>query len=216
MSGGPTDADRHSLEGIECAPQSEVDFVSASLDPRVSGDGSAGACVNSGACWSDTIGKDDARVHAVHRHRPTVAGDVPVQFVERRLVAFRKEEPDSVGDVVTDDDRLIRVVCAGNPDAKRPRPTVVLSFLFDAKPPAGRVSDVADRDVELRPASLCSVVVERQVADDSVPLTVESDRQLLGDVERPIGVNGEERIEVLDADGAALRARITREREDPD
>jgi len=58
-------------------------------------------------------------------------------------------------------------------------------------------------------------VAERQVTDDSVPLAVEPDRQLLGDVERSIGVNGEERIEVADADRAALRARINRERDDP-
>ena len=118
--------------------------------------------------------------------------------------------------MVPDDDCLIRVASTGNPDAERARPAVVLLLFFDLKPPARRVSDVTDGDVELRPTSLPGVLSEGQVADDSVPLTAESDRQRLGDVERSIGVNGEERIEVPDADGAALRARITREREDPD
>jgi hypothetical protein len=56
-------------------------------------------------------------------------------------------------------------------------------------------------------------VVEREVAVDSVPLTGEPDRQLLSDIERSVGVNCEQRIEVADADGAALRARGACERE---
>jgi hypothetical protein len=155
-------------------------------------------------------------VHTVHRHRPAVAGDVPVQLVERRLVALCEKESDRVGDAVANNDRLIRVVCAGNPDAERARPTGVLSFLFDAKPPAFSVGDVADCDVELRSTSLRGVVLERKVADDSVPLTVESNRQLLSYVERSIGVNCEERIERADANGAVLRACIARERDRPD
>jgi hypothetical protein len=99
-------------------------------------------------------------VNAVDRHRPTVPGDVPVQLVECRLVAFREEEPDRVGDAVADDDRPVRLARAGNPDAERPRPTVVLAFLFDAKALAVSVSDVADGDVELRPTSLSGVVAE--------------------------------------------------------
>jgi hypothetical protein len=154
-------------------------------------------------------------VHTVHRHRPAVAGDVPVQLVERRLVALREEEPYGVSDSVTDDDRLVRVIRTRNPDAERARPAGVLSLLLDAKPAAVRAGNVADGDVELRPASLRGVVAERQVADDSVPLTVEPDCQLLGDIERSVGVNGEQRIEVTDADRAALRARVTGEREDP-
>jgi len=39
------------------------------------------------------------------------------------------------------------------------------------------------------------------------------DGELLGDVERSIGMNGEERIVVADAERAALRARGTCERE---
>ena len=55
-------------------------------------------------------------------------------------------------------------------------------------------------------------MAERQVANDSVPLTRESDCQLLNDIQRSVGANGEKRIEVADADGAALRARIMDER----
>jgi hypothetical protein len=154
-------------------------------------------------------------VNAVHRHRPAVAGDVPVELVVRRLVALGEEEPDRIGDAVADDDCLIRVGGAWNPDAKRARPTGVLSFLFDAKPLALSVGDVADGDVELRSTTPRGVVTERKVANDPVPLAVESDRQLLSDVERAVGVNCQQRIERADANGAALRARITREREDP-
>jgi hypothetical protein len=58
-------------------------------------------------------------------------------------------------------------------------------------------------------------VFERQVADDAVPLAREPDGQILGDVEGAVGVNGEERIEITDANGAVLlRARITAERAD--
>jgi hypothetical protein len=86
-------------------------------------------------------------------------------------------------------------------------------LFFHTKPLASLIGDVADRDVELRRSALRGVVLKRQVAIDSVPLTRESDRDLLGDIERSVGANGEERIEVADADGAALRARGRRERE---
>jgi hypothetical protein len=56
-------------------------------------------------------------------------------------------------------------------------------------------------------------MMEREVADYSVPLSREMDSEPLGDVERSIGMNCEERIEVADADGAPLRARGTSERE---
>jgi hypothetical protein len=56
-------------------------------------------------------------------------------------------------------------------------------------------------------------MMEREVADYSVPLSREMDSEPLGDVERSIGMNGEERIEVADADGARLRASGARERE---
>jgi hypothetical protein len=85
--------------------------------------------------------------------------------------------------------------------------------LFYSESLATRVSDVAECDVEPGRTALRGVVAERQVADDSVPLTCESDRELLGDVERAVGVNGEKRIKVANADGAALRARGACERE---
>jgi hypothetical protein len=146
-------------------------------------------------------------VYAVDRHRPAVAGDVPVQLVERGLLAVLEEKADRVGDAVADDDLPIRVARTGNPDAERARPAIVLAGLFYPESLATLVGDVAECDVELRSTALRGVVTERQVADDSVPLTCESDCQLFGDVERAISVNGEKRIEVADADGPALRAR---------
>ncbi len=80
------------------------------------------------------------------------------------------------------------------------------------KPLAGRVGDVADGDVELRGAPLRGVVTERQVTDDSVPLACEAEGERLGDIQRSVGMNYEKRIEVADADRAALRARIKGER----
>jgi len=93
------------------------------------------------------------------------------------------------------------------------RPAIVLARFLYVEPASGRVGDVADGDVEPGRASLRGVVVERDVAVDSVPLSRESDRQLFGDIERSIGVNGEQRIEITDADGAPLRARGARQRE---
>jgi hypothetical protein len=152
-------------------------------------------------------------VNTVDRHRPAVAGDVPVQLVERGLSRLAEKESNRVGDAVADDDLPIGVARAGNVDVKPVRPAVVDILFFYLKPLSIRVGDVADRDVELGGAALRGVVVERDVAVDSVPLTRESDCQLLGDVERSIGANGEQRIEVADADGATLRARGSRERE---
>ena len=58
-------------------------------------------------------------------------------------------------------------------------------------------------------------MAEGKIAEDSVPLAGEADCQSLGDIERSVGVYGEQRVEVPDANRAALRARITRKREDP-
>jgi hypothetical protein len=81
---------------------------------------------------------------------------------------------------------------------------------------SGRVSDGDDVDVQLRRATLGGVVAERQVADDPVPRAGETDGELFGDIERSVRVNGEQRIEVADANAAvgALRARGIREREE--
>jgi hypothetical protein len=57
-------------------------------------------------------------------------------------------------------------------------------------------------------------VLQRQIADDAVPLASESNREILDDVECAVGMNGQLRIEVADADRASLRARGTREREE--
>jgi hypothetical protein len=147
-------------------------------------------------------------VRAIDGHRPAVAGDVPVQLVERGLVSVGEEEPDGVGEAVADDDRLISVARAWDPNAERARPPVVLVLLVYVKPVTGRVGDVAERDVELGRAALRGVVVEREVSNDAVPLASESDRQLFGDIERSAGANGEQRIEVPDANRAALCARL--------
>jgi hypothetical protein len=81
------------------------------------------------------------------------------------------------------------------------------------KPLAVGVGDVPYSDAELGRATLRSVVMERQIADDSVPLSIEPDGQLLGDVERSVGVDCEQRIEVADAERATLRANVIAERE---
>ena len=151
-------------------------------------------------------------MHAVDEHRPVVAGDVPVQLVERGLSGVGEEESNRVRDAIADDDLPLGVARAGNVDVKLVRPAVVQALLFYLKSPPFGVGYVADGDVELSRAPLRGVVVERQVAVDSVPLSRESDRQLLGDIERSVGVNGEERIEVADANGAALSARVMGER----
>ncbi len=57
-------------------------------------------------------------------------------------------------------------------------------------------------------------MVEREVAVDSIPMAREADCQRLRDIERSVGVNGEKRIEVADADGVALRAGGSRKREE--
>ena len=214
MSGGPADADGNSFIWGKAAEGCEVDYVAVLLDCRVRGDRSTRPGVDRGARGRDAFGEDDARVHSVDRHRPAVAGDVPVQLVERALFAAGVEEANRVGDAVADDDLPIRVARAGNPDAESARPAVVLALFFYTKPLAGRVSDVADRDVELSRAPLGRVVVERKVADDSIPLAREADCELLGDIERSVGVNIDQRIKVADADGAALRARRIRECEE--
>jgi hypothetical protein len=58
------------------------------------------------------------------------------------------------------------------------------------------------------------VLTERYLTIDSIPLAGEADGELLGDVDRPVGFDGVERIEVADADRALLRARELREREE--
>jgi hypothetical protein len=57
-------------------------------------------------------------------------------------------------------------------------------------------------------------LTKRYLTVDSVPLADEANRELLGDIDRSVGVNRVQRIEVADADRALLRARKLREREE--
>jgi hypothetical protein len=154
-------------------------------------------------------------VDPVDGHRPAVAGDVPVQLVERTFLPARKVEADRVGDAVADDDLPVGVARAGNIDLEPARPTAVFALLLYPERLSGRVGDRDAVDIELRRATLRGVVVERQVADDTVPLTREADGELLGDIERSVGVNGDQRIKVADAQASVrvLRARGIGERE---
>jgi hypothetical protein len=117
-------------------------------------------------------------------------------------------------DAVADDDLAIRIVGARHPDAQPDRPAVVLLFLFYSERRAARLGDAEDVDVEPGRAPLRGIVLQRQIADDAVPPARESNREILDDVECAVGMNGELRIEVADADRAPLRARGAREREE--
>jgi hypothetical protein len=57
-------------------------------------------------------------------------------------------------------------------------------------------------------------LTKRYLTVDPVPLANEANRELLGDIDRAVSVDGIERIEVADADRALLRARKLREREE--
>jgi hypothetical protein len=113
---------------------------------------------------------------------------------------------------VTDDDFPIRVAGTGHPDAQPDRSAVVPLLPLYTKGFAAGVGDGEDVDVELRRASLRRVVLEREIALESVPRARKANREILDDIERAIGVNGEQRIEITDADRAPLRARGSRER----
>ena len=201
---------------VQRAPQSEVDDVAGLLGPRIARDGSLDAGVDRNARWRDAVGKHDACVSTVDRHRPVVAGDVPVQLVERAHVAAGEKEAYCVRDAVADDDLAIGVSRARNPDAERLRPAGILALLIDVKALSRLVGDVAERDLELGRAALRGVVVKGEIANDPVPLAGEANRQLLGNVERSVGEDSEQRIEIADANGAVgfLRARWLCEREE--
>jgi hypothetical protein len=74
------------------------------------------------------------------------------------------------------------------------------------------VGDVTIDDVELCGATLRGVVMQREIAIDPVPRSVEADVEGLDYVEIAIGADCEQRIEVADANVASLRARFRRER----
>jgi hypothetical protein len=115
---------------------------------------------------------------------------------------------------VTNDDLPIRVAGTGHPDTQRDRPAIISLLALYTKRRAARVGNRKDVDVELGSASLGGVVLERKVALDPVPRARKPNREVLDDVERAVGMNGELRIEVADADRAPLRARGAREREE--
>jgi hypothetical protein len=106
----------------------------------------------------------------------------------------------------------IRVAGAWHPDAQSDRPAVVPLFALYTKRFTTGIGDIEDVDVELRRASLRCVVLEREVALDSVPRAGKADREILEDVERSVGLDRDLRIEVANANRAPLRARGSRER----
>jgi hypothetical protein len=150
----------------------------------------------------------------IDRHVPIVARNVPVQLVDRARLAAGVVEPDCVVYAVTDDDSPIRIAGARHPDAQPDGPAVVPLLALYTKWLAAGVGDGEDVDVELRRASLRGVVLERKVALDSVPGARKTNREILDDVERSVRMDGEQRIEVADADRAPLRARGAGEREE--
>jgi hypothetical protein len=120
-------------------------------------------------------------VDAVDRHRPVVAGDVPLQLIDGAGFARGEEQAYRVPHPVTDDYGAIGVVRSGDVDVKPARPAAVLRLVLDAQRLAGRVSDRAVFDVEPRRPPLGGVVMEREIAIDPVPLTLEADGELLDD-----------------------------------
>ena len=143
-------------------------------------------------------GSTTPRVHAVDRH-VHVAGHVPAHFVEGANVLAGVDEVNRVGDSVADRDVAVRVARVGNPDAKSARPAAVRDRLLYAKRLSVLVGDGENSDVELLRAFSRAVVAQRQVADDLIRFVREPDCQLLRDIERSVGVNGEDRIKVADA-----------------
>ena len=116
MSGWPTDSDRHPFVWRKRAKQSKITHILVPFDLRQCEYLPKPSDVAGGAHGRYTIGKHDARVNAVNRHRPAVAGHVPIQLVECRLFAVREEKADRIGDAVADDDLPIGVGCIGNVD----------------------------------------------------------------------------------------------------
>ena len=107
----------------------------------------------------------------------------------------------------------VRAVFAWNRDTKSARPAVVAGGFLDAKRLSILVGDGENFEVELLRAFSCGVVAQREVADDLIRFGREPDCQLLNDIERSVGVDGEDRIKVADAIGAILCARDRSERE---
>ena len=51
--------------------------------------------------------------------------------------------------------------------------------------------------------------MQQDVAIDSVPLPIEANGERLDDVEGAVGVDGEQRVEIAEANGTFLRTRIS-------
>jgi hypothetical protein len=81
--------------------------------------------------------------------------------------------------------------------------------VVDHERAAGAVGDVAVGDLELGLAAVSRLVVEREIAVDPVPRSVEVERELLDYVERAVVVDGEQCNECPKANAAALRLRAT-------
>jgi hypothetical protein len=92
------------------------------------------------------------------------------------------------------------------------RPAVVHPLVLDTERLAGSVGNRTIIDVELRAAALRGLVLEGEIAVESVPGAIEADGERLDDVECAIPVDCEQRIEVADANRSPLRARRLDER----
>ena len=142
-----------------------------------------------------------------------IARHVPVKLVERRIRLRRVVIANRVAHAIADEDGTIGVGRARYVDVIATRPAVIDRLILDAQRLASRIGDGAILDVQLRPPALRGVVLEGKIAIEAVPLTGETDRELFDDIHRAVGMDGEERREVADADVALLlRARLGGER----
>lgn len=111
-----------------------------------------------------------------------------------------------------DDDGPLGVVRARDVDVISAGLTAVERLVLDDERRARPICNWPVFDVEPGGAALGGVVLEREIAVDAVPRSVEAKRDALSYVEGAVTVNGEQRREVANADGAALTAGATGER----
>src|SRR5205814_6426559 len=112
----PTDGDGHPCRRRKRARRREIDRMSAFLGYSIRSLRSCVTCVDSGAGWRDVVGKNDASVHAVDRHRPGVAGDIPIQLVDLTSLARTEEKANCILHTVPDDHSAVRVLRAWTVD----------------------------------------------------------------------------------------------------
>ena len=148
----------------------------------------------------------------VDEHRPVVTGDIPVKLVELTDITGLEEKANGVADPVADNDRAIGINRAGNVDVIPARPAGIEPVVIDYERTPVVVGDRSIDDVEFYWTFLGSFVAEREVAVQSVPLAGEADGESLDHVRRSVGVNSEQRVEVVNADLAGLGARRARDR----